>query len=93
MEFCRQRHGHATRVGDEDLCDGRKPATNNGSRQDDAEGLGLFNPMMREMVEMHYLQTDPVLMDDSRLEKLLGGLKYTSYDQGIQLTLIAMAKG
>jgi nucleoside-diphosphate-sugar epimerase len=28
--------------------------------------LGLFNPKMREMVEMHYLQTDPVLMDDSR---------------------------
>ncbi len=54
--------------------------------------LGLFNPMMREMVEMHYLQTDPVLMDDSRLEKLLGGLKRTSYDQGIQLTLDAMAK-
>jgi nucleoside-diphosphate-sugar epimerase len=55
--------------------------------------LGLFNPMMREMVEMHYLQTDPVLMDDSRLEKLLGGLKRTSYDQGIRLTLEAIAKG
>lgn len=52
--------------------------------------LGLFNPMMREMVEMHDLQTDPVLMDDSRLEKLLGGLKRTSYDQGIRLTLKAM---
>jgi nucleoside-diphosphate-sugar epimerase len=55
--------------------------------------IGLFNPIMREMVEMHYLQTDPVLMDDSRLEKLLGGLKRTSYDQGIRLTLEAMAKG
>jgi len=55
--------------------------------------LGLFNPLMREMVEMHYLLTDPVLMDDSRLEKLLGGLKRTSYDRGIQLTLEAMAKG
>ena len=54
--------------------------------------LGLFNPMMREMVEMHYLQTDPVLMNDSRLEKLLGGLKRTSYDQGIRLTLEAMGK-
>jgi nucleoside-diphosphate-sugar epimerase len=55
--------------------------------------MGLFNPMMREMVEMNYLQTDPVLMDDSRLEKLLGELKRTSYDQGIRLTLEAMAKG
>jgi nucleoside-diphosphate-sugar epimerase len=32
-------------------------------------------------------------MDDSRLEKLLGWLKRTSYDQGIRLTLEAMAKG
>lgn len=55
--------------------------------------LGLFNPLMREMVEMHYLQTDPVLMDDTRLQMLLPGLKRTSYDQGIQLTLNAMAKG
>ncbi len=30
--------------------------------------LGLFNPFMREMVEMHYLLTEPVLMDDSSLE-------------------------
>lgn len=55
--------------------------------------LGLFNPLMREMVEMHYLQTDPVIMDDSRLERLLGGLKHTSYDEGIRLTLEAMAQG
>lgn len=53
--------------------------------------MGLFNPLMREMVEMHYLQTDPVLMDDSRLERLLGGLKRTSYDEGIRLTLETMA--
>ncbi len=51
--------------------------------------MGLFNPLMREMVEMHYLLTDPVLMDDSRLEKLLGGLKRTSYDEGIRLTVEA----
>ena len=55
--------------------------------------FGLFSPLMREMVEMHYLQTDPVLMDDSRLEKLLGEVKRTSYDEGIRLTLQAMAKG
>ncbi len=55
--------------------------------------LGLFNPLMREMVEMHYLQTDPVIMDDSSLERLLGGLKRTPYDEGIRLTLEAMTKG
>ncbi|HTW77963.1 MAG TPA: NAD-dependent epimerase/dehydratase family protein [Terracidiphilus sp.] len=52
--------------------------------------MGLFSPLMREMVEMHYLQTTPVLMDDSRLVKLLGGVKRTSYDEGIRLTLEAM---
>ena len=52
--------------------------------------MGLFNPLMREMVEMHYLQTDPVLMDDTRLVKLLGTVQRTSYDEGIRLTLEAM---
>lgn len=55
--------------------------------------IGLFSPLMREMVEMHYLQTDPVLIGDGRLEKLLGSLKRTSYDQGIRLTLEAIAEG
>ena len=54
--------------------------------------MGLFSPLMREMVEMHYLQTDPVLMDDSRLVRLLGGVQRTSYDDGIRLTLEAMPK-
>ncbi len=36
--------------------------------------FGLFNPVMREMVEMHYLLTTPVIMDDSALSELLGGL-------------------
>ena len=52
--------------------------------------MGLFSPLMRELVEMHYLQTDPVLMDDSRLVKLLGGIQRTSYEEGIRLTLEAM---
>jgi hypothetical protein len=40
--------------------------------------LGLFNPLMREMLEMHYLQTETILMDDSRLGQLLGGIRRTS---------------
>jgi hypothetical protein len=32
--------------------------------------LGLFNPFMREMVEMNYLMTDPLIMDDSALQQL-----------------------
>jgi nucleoside-diphosphate-sugar epimerase len=46
--------------------------------------IGLFNPLMREMVEMHYLQTTPVLLDDSALANLLGGLKKTSYAEGVR---------
>jgi nucleoside-diphosphate-sugar epimerase len=46
--------------------------------------IGLFNPFMRELVEMHYLQTTPVLMDDSTLTRLLGGVKKTSYVEGVK---------
>jgi hypothetical protein len=46
--------------------------------------VGLFNPLMREMVEMHYLQTNPVLLDDSELTNLLGGLKKTQYTEGVR---------
>lgn len=46
--------------------------------------LGLFNPFMKELVEMHYLQTTPVLMDDMALERLLGGLKKTPYAEGVR---------
>ena len=50
---------------------------------------GLFDPMMREMVEMHYLLTDPVLMDDSALSELLGGLTKTPYEEGVRRSLEA----
>ena len=46
--------------------------------------LGLFNPFMREMVEMHYLLTDPVLMDDSALQRLIGPLRKTPYPEGVR---------
>lgn len=46
--------------------------------------IGLFNPFMRELVEMHYLQTTPVLMDDSALVKLLGDVKKTPYAEGVK---------
>lgn len=52
--------------------------------------MGLFNPLMRELVEMNYLQTDPVVLDDSALQKLLGPVKKTSYQDGIRKTLEVM---
>jgi nucleoside-diphosphate-sugar epimerase len=53
--------------------------------------IGLFNPLMREMVEMHYLLTEPLLMDDSALQKLIGPLHKTSYAEGVSLTLAAIS--
>jgi nucleoside-diphosphate-sugar epimerase len=52
--------------------------------------VGLFNPMVRELVEMHYLQTSPVILDDSRLSTLLEGLNKTPYKEGIHQTLISI---
>jgi nucleoside-diphosphate-sugar epimerase len=55
--------------------------------------IGLFSPMMREMVEMHYLLTEPVIMDDSRLQRLIGPLAKTSYEEGLRRTLRAQKEG
>lgn len=51
--------------------------------------IGLFQPFMRELVEMHYLITEPVLMDDTALHRLLGTVHKTPYDEGIRLTFDA----
>jgi nucleoside-diphosphate-sugar epimerase len=52
--------------------------------------LGLFNPFMREMVEMHYLLTNPIIMDDTALQTLLGTLPKTTYDEGVRQSLAAL---
>jgi len=55
--------------------------------------MGIFNPFMREVVEMHYLWTMPVFLDDSRLRRLLPTLSKTSYQDGIRTTVRAMRGG
>jgi nucleoside-diphosphate-sugar epimerase len=52
--------------------------------------IGLFNPFMREMVEMHYLLTEPLIMNDSALRELLGGIQKTSYEDGVKQTVAAL---
>ncbi|HWY71401.1 MAG TPA: NAD-dependent epimerase/dehydratase family protein [Terriglobales bacterium] len=52
--------------------------------------LGLFNPLLREVVEMHYLWTTPVKLDDTRLRQLLPSLHKTPYPEGIRATINAM---
>lgn len=49
--------------------------------------LGWFNPLMRELPEMLYLQETPVFLDDQKLVSKLGRVKKTSYDDGIRETL------
>ena len=51
--------------------------------------MGLFQPIMRELVEMNYLLTTPVLLDDSALVGLLGSVRRTGYAEGLRLTLEA----
>ena len=46
--------------------------------------MGLFNPLTREMIEMNYLETSPVVLDDSALGGLLGDIKKTTYEEGIR---------
>ena len=55
--------------------------------------IGSFVPIMREMVEMNYLITEPLIMDDSALQRLIGPLRKTSYAEGIRQTLAAEANG
>lgn len=53
--------------------------------------MGLFSGLMKELSEMSYLQTNPVLLDDRMLAGVLPGLKKTPYPQGVRLTVAAYA--
>jgi nucleoside-diphosphate-sugar epimerase len=48
--------------------------------------LGLFNPLMRELVEMYYLAETPVILDDTKLIRTLGGVHKTPYSEGVRKT-------
>jgi hypothetical protein len=52
--------------------------------------IGIFKPLLREMVEMHYLLTDPLIMDDTALQQLIGPIHKTPYAEGIRRTLAAL---
>jgi nucleoside-diphosphate-sugar epimerase len=51
--------------------------------------LGLFDPVMRELVEMNYLQSTPVLLDDAKLRAVLPDMRKTAYADGIAQTVSA----
>jgi nucleoside-diphosphate-sugar epimerase len=49
--------------------------------------LGMFDPFLKEVVEMHYLWSTPVVLDDNRLRRLLPDLRKTTYEEGVRQTL------
>jgi nucleoside-diphosphate-sugar epimerase len=51
--------------------------------------IGLFQPVMRELVEMNYLLTNPFIMDDSALRALLSDVKKTPLREGLKQSLDA----
>ncbi|MCJ7842530.1 SDR family NAD(P)-dependent oxidoreductase [Lederbergia sp. NSJ-179] len=53
--------------------------------------LGLFDPTMREVVEMFYLNEDPVVLDGTKYNREIGPLPRTSYQEGIKQTMEYMA--
>ena len=54
--------------------------------------LGLFNPSMKEVVEMMYLTETPVILDGSKYEKNIGPIPKTPYQIGIVENLKELAK-
>jgi nucleoside-diphosphate-sugar epimerase len=52
--------------------------------------FGTFSPLLREFVEMYYLFTDPVVLDDTLLRSVLPDVRKTPYDVGIPATLDAL---
>lgn len=53
--------------------------------------LGLFDAFLREFVEMHYLMTDPLIVNDAALQALIGPLSKTPYREGVRQSMAAVA--
>jgi hypothetical protein len=68
-----------------------RPAKSHCGRQDNAASDGLFDPFLHEFVEMHYLMTDPLIVDDAALQQLLGGMSKTPYPEGVRQSLAALS--
>ncbi|MCF6139022.1 SDR family NAD(P)-dependent oxidoreductase [Pseudalkalibacillus berkeleyi] len=49
--------------------------------------VGIFNPQMRELVEMMYLTEQPVVLSGAKYEREVGPVPRTSYREGIQQTI------
>ncbi|QTD39668.1 SDR family NAD(P)-dependent oxidoreductase [Sporosarcina sp. Te-1] len=52
---------------------------------------GLFNPFMREFLELAYLYEHPFQLDGSKYEREIGALPKTPYEEGLRQTLAFQA--
>ena len=48
--------------------------------------LGLFSVDMREVVEMFYLNEEPVILDGEKYERMIGPVPRTPYREGLRQT-------
>jgi hypothetical protein len=49
--------------------------------------IGLFNPVMREVVEMLYLTEEPFVLSGEKYERLIGPISWTPHEQAIAETI------
>ncbi|WP_102347720.1 SDR family NAD(P)-dependent oxidoreductase [Bacillus sp. Marseille-P3661] len=54
--------------------------------------IGLFDKMMREVVELSYLTEDPVVLDGKKLEQAINSIPRTPYKEGIKQTIEQMVR-
>ncbi|RDW16089.1 short chain dehydrogenase [Oceanobacillus arenosus] len=54
--------------------------------------IGLFQPLLREMVELMYLAEEPVILSGKKYEAKIGAVPRTPYNEGIENTLEWMRK-
>lgn len=54
--------------------------------------LGIFDATMREVVEMFYLNEEPVVLDGTKYENDIGPLPRTPYREGIKQTIEYMTR-
>lgn len=49
--------------------------------------IGLFNPVVKELVEMLYLKREKLILKGSKFEEMIGSMPATDYKTGISKTL------
>ncbi|MNI14457.1 hypothetical protein D3C73_677190 [compost metagenome] len=52
--------------------------------------IGLFVPVMKEVVEMLYLTEEPFVLSGEKYERLIGPIPATSFQDGISATIHAL---